>query len=438
MPGNRFASMIPFHKSLRGRLLLFVVAPTVMVMASVIIITASKTFDAVREQTESAMRHLADQVALEVERGNTRAVMAVEMMTLAQEEGMFGDRTTSANFARSVLEHYDEFTGSYFGYEPGADTDDAGFLAASKGLSITNALDENGRYLPYWFRDDTAEGAIALTPLVDMETSLYYQGNKDQFLAEHKALPMITEPYVYEGKMIVEQTYPIVRDGKFVGIAGVDRALKDIGLFLETIKSTYDVDVFLVSSRGRFIATTLGLGLRTKGVRETKYSELFGNLYDNRKTGLLKLQTDPVENEHYYYASAHIPTGDWMVVIREAEEDVIGPLKRHMYTTTTGALAGLVGVTVLALWFSSRTSRRIHLAMEAADRVASGDLSHQLTEEHQTNDEIGSMFRSFNRVVASYREVGEVCTAIAEGDFSRKVEKRSKNDSLADAINSMA
>ena len=61
---------------------------------------------------------------------------------------------------------------------------------------------------------------------------------------------MVTEPYVYEGKMIVEQTYPIVKDGRFVGVAGVDRALSDIARFLDNIKQTRHADVFLISSRG--------------------------------------------------------------------------------------------------------------------------------------------------------------------------------------------
>jgi methyl-accepting chemotaxis protein len=56
-----------------------------------------------------------------------------------------------------------------------------------------------------------------------METSLYYQGVKDLFLKTGKPAPMVTEPYVYEDKMIVEQTFPIATAGKFLGIAGVDR-----------------------------------------------------------------------------------------------------------------------------------------------------------------------------------------------------------------------
>ena len=114
------------------------------------------------------------------------------------------------------------------------------------------ALGEGGRFLPYWFRDPEDNDLLRLTPLVDMETSLYYQGCKDLFLESGLPQPMVTEPDVYEGKMIVEQTFPILIDGRFSGVAGVDRALSDIVSFLLDIGRRDDVDVFLISRAGRF------------------------------------------------------------------------------------------------------------------------------------------------------------------------------------------
>jgi signal transduction histidine kinase/CheY-like chemotaxis protein/HPt (histidine-containing phosphotransfer) domain-containing protein/HAMP domain-containing protein len=417
---------------------LFLVPPTVIVLAGIILLTASNTFEAVRAQSENYLRRLADQAALEVERGNTRAVLASEMMALAQEAALFGKRAESSEFARRVLQAFPEFTGAYFGYEPNADANDRESLEPTIAGALGKAINESGRYIPYWFRNSAAKDKITLTPLIDLETSLYYQGNKEQFLKSKKPLPMVTEPYVYEGKMIVEQTYPIVLDGQFKGVAGVDRALKDIGLFLEHIKESQNVDVFLVSSRGSFIATTLGKRLRTKSIKETEYRELFGKFYDHRSQSSFELAVDPIDGQRYYFASSPVPTGNWLLVIRKAERDVIGPLKANILATSGLAGLGLLVVCGLAWWVSKYSAQRIQLAMHAADRVASGDLSAQLTDEHDTQDEIGSMFGSFNRVVESYREVNQVCEAIAAGDYSRRVERRSKNDSLADAINLMA
>jgi PAS domain S-box-containing protein len=430
--------MIPFRHSLRGRLLLYLILPMVVIFGAVITFRAVNSFAEVSGHAQRQLRNLADQVALEVERENARAVLAAELMAVAQEAGLFGDRVASSALARRVLESYPEFTGAYYGYEPSADGRDGDFAGTPAAAALGTAFDPNGRFIPYWFRDDDKGGQVTLTPLIDMETSLYYDGCRRQYEEKNQALPMITEPYVYEGKMIMEQTYPIVREGRFVGIAGVDRALADIGEFLNTIKNTQQIDVFLISSRGRFIATTLGLGLRTKGIEETAYREVFAPFYENRTVRQSVVAVDPQDEASYYYTTAPVPTGDWLVVLRRSQASVLNPIRDSIVQSTTVALGGLLIVVGLAWWFSTSAAHRINHAVQAADRLASGDLSEELTDHARAPDEIGFMFRSFNRVVESYRQVSEVCAAIATGDFSRRVPPRSERDSLAQAINRVA
>ena len=145
-------------------------------------------------------------------------------MAEAQVAGMFGDREASIEYARKVLEDFEGITGAYFGYEPNADGKDA----ESLGKLPAEAMDPKGRFIPYWFVDSAAGRNIALEPLVDMESSLYYSGAKEDFEKTGKPAYKVTEPYVYQGKMITEQVYPIVIDGEFKGVAGVDFALADI------------------------------------------------------------------------------------------------------------------------------------------------------------------------------------------------------------------
>jgi PAS domain S-box-containing protein len=436
---NVKSSAIPFRHSLRMRLLLYMCLPLVVVSSAIIVVRALNAYAMVHEDVEQHLRDVADKVALEIERDNTRAVLAAEMMALAQEAGLFGNREASSDLAQQVLRIYPEFTGAYFGYEPNADGSDAAYAGTPAAEALGPAFDPNGRFIPYWFRDDTQNGKITLTPLVDMN-GLYYKGCKEQFIEQGKPRVMVTEPYVYEGKMIVEQTFPLVRDGRFVGIAGVDRALADIGELLNSIKQTLKIDVFLISSRGRFIATTLGLGLRTKGLQETAYHDVFTPFYQNRtvKQSVLKVDPRDEDESRYYYTTAPVPTGEWLVVVRESQADVMGPVLNNVIKMSVIAFSGLMVVVGLIWWFSSSMTQRISLAMAAADRLASGDLSGDLTQEARAPDEIGFMFRSFQRVVESYRQVSEVCAAIAKGDFSRRVPPRSDNDSLAEAINLVA
>ncbi|MGW8369415.1 MAG: cache domain-containing protein, partial [Gammaproteobacteria bacterium] len=234
---------------LSDKILLYAGLPSMLILLVLIGFVAATTARQQRAAMEASLRQLSQEVAGNIERGNTRATMAVRIMALAQRSGMFGHRTESVTYARETLEAFPEFTGAYFGYEPDADTSDQAFRESAEGRIIADALGENGRFLPYWYRAQE-NGRILLEPLVDMESSLYYQGVKDLYLQSGVPQYLVTEPYEYEGKMIVEQVFPIVIDDRFVGIAGVDRALDDIEKLLNEIRDREGVDVLLTAGPG--------------------------------------------------------------------------------------------------------------------------------------------------------------------------------------------
>jgi signal transduction histidine kinase/DNA-binding response OmpR family regulator len=440
-----------FRHSLGGRMLVFGVLPTALILLGINAWLASTMISELRSENEHEMQLLADGVATEIDHGNTRAVLVAQVMAFAQSNGMFADRSSSVEYARQVLASFPELTGAYFGYEPNADSQDSS--AARRWPELSDAMNENGRFIPYWFRDLEDNELLRLTPLVDMESSLYYQGCKEQFLREGRPLPMVTEPYVYEGKMIVEQTYPIVVDGEFVGIAGVDRALSDIESFLLEIKARDGVDVFLVSRAGKFVAATNESErlepeedvapdsealLRTRKIDETAYAELFGPLYRSRAQPGFELAVDPLTGARHYYSSAPIATGDWMVILSRSEATVTAPIREKMIPIAAIVAIGLLAVALLSLWVTRTSSTRIRRAVRAADRMALGDASMEMELDANVRDETGRLYESFQRLAESYREITQMCVAIAEGDFSRSFPERSDKDVLAAALNEMS
>jgi signal transduction histidine kinase/CheY-like chemotaxis protein len=76
--------------------------------------------------------------------------------------------------------------------------------------------------------------------------------------------------------------------------------------------------------------------------------------------------------------------------------------------------------------------------VDAADRLAHGDVSVETELLTDAKDETGRLAEAFNRVVESYREITQMCVAIAGGDFSRTFPRRSEADALADALNEMS
>src|SRR5262245_56501752 len=441
------ARRLRFSRTLIGRMLLFGIVPTGVLLTALVIVTVIRMFGQTRSDSEAKLRLMADRVATEIERGNTRAVLAAKIMSYAQMNGLFGQRAASLAYARRILEEFPEFTGSYFAYEPNADGHDQEYANTPAATSLGAAFNPSGRFIPYWFRDRENNTRIVLEPLLNMESSLYYQGCKDQFLREGRLLPMVTEPYVYEGKMIVEQTFPIVIDGRFVGVGGVDRALNDLVAFLQQIKKRDRVDLFLISRTGKFVASTLDseapstnspLSLRTLRIDQTHYRDLFKRFYDHADTNELEVALDPISRQRCYFATAPVPTGKWLVIVRETEARILAPIRSETAAILGLVVGALVLVSLLSWWITRQTAGRIRAAVSAADGLAQGDLSPALTLEAKGDDEATQLVRSFNRLLVTYRGITDVCAAIARGDFSRRLEKRGQRDELIDAINHMA
>ncbi|NBT48292.1 MAG: hypothetical protein EBT07_10865, partial [Actinobacteria bacterium] len=139
-----------------------------------------------------------------------------------------------------------------------ADGRDAEAAGAAQDTLPGRALGPAGRFIPYWFRSANEPRGIGLAPLALMD-GLYYEGCRERFLdASQPDKRMVTEPYEYEGRLMVEQTHPITRGGVFQGVAGVDRDLDGLAAKLQALKDEQRVagwhtDIFLVSRLGKVI-----------------------------------------------------------------------------------------------------------------------------------------------------------------------------------------
>ena len=121
-------------------MLLFGIVPAGLILTTLVIVTALRMFASARNASEAALRLMADRVAAEIERGNTRAVLASKMLVFAQMDGLFGQRMASLAYARRVLEQLPEFTGAYFAYEPNADGHDQEYANTPAAADTTKTM----------------------------------------------------------------------------------------------------------------------------------------------------------------------------------------------------------------------------------------------------------------------------------------------------------
>jgi len=399
------ARTLPFARSLAGRLVLLGILPGALVLAGLIGWVLAEKFDHLEQLAKAELEHEALYVAARIGESNESAMRLARSIAAGQESGLFGERAKSVEMLRGVLAADDGITAAYVAYEPNADGKDA----VSATTDPKEWMDASGRFIPYPFRDWHAGDAIGVKPLVDFETGLYYDGVRRAFSETGKATTIVTEPYVYDGQLIVEQSHPIVIGGKFRGIGAVDRSLASIERIVRATAAEVGASAFLVSSRGRFIVATedapiaasgasAAEGLRTKPVADSPLRPLIEPfLRDADAHGLLGEGVDPRSGEAQLVAAVRIGSGGWTLVCTKPREVVVGPIRSQVLLSGAIFIGALALSAAFVIGIAVRMGRRVRRAAIAADSIAAGDLRCEI-EDCRLQDEAGILLASLGRM----------------------------------------
>jgi methyl-accepting chemotaxis protein len=406
---------------IRGRLALMGLLPMALLLGLLVMVQGWMLFSAHREGGEALLRMEVHEVSM-IYDGSARVANTVpHVIALAQENGLFGKRHESLDFQKAVVDAFPEFIGSALSYEPNADGQDASFLASATPLDKL-AVDQHGRLIAYWYRDVKDNGAIKLAPLSGLETSFYYRGVKNRFDGEPESTgvavdgglsklwhdpspggtspvrPMITEPYLYEGKLMVEHVFPITIDGTFQGIASADRSLDWIEADLKAQRRYAGAEFLLISERGRIIADTSSSTSRTKKLEDTPRAKILEAIFTGDER-YFSVEEDPVTGKDAYFAAARIPTNGWRLIMVVPRSEVLAPAWRGLRLSMAIAGFGAIALILLVASLINAVATRMGVAAAAAERVAQGDLTVSVAAGG--NDESGRLLTAVGTMVAS-------------------------------------
>ncbi|MBB5046037.1 methyl-accepting chemotaxis protein [Rhodopseudomonas rhenobacensis] len=98
-------------------------------------------------------------------------------------------------------------------------------------------------------------------------------------------------------------------------------------------------------------------------------------------------------------------------------------------------IASLLAAIASAAWIAVNISRGLSRAVGLADAVAIGDLSQQI--EVSSDDEIGDLVKSLNRMATNLNATAKVADTIASGDLTVNAKPQSDKDTLGIALERM-
>ncbi|WP_227370880.1 methyl-accepting chemotaxis protein [Halomonas sp. M20] len=406
-------------------------------------------------QAETVQRQLEHAMTLGRDLANTNALMGKRdaegepLLELSREE--------LSNLARNIVIENPLLLDAFIGWEPNAFGDDANFLDRT-----AEGFDENGRFMPWWYRD--GEGNMQVFALgKDLENealdSLGFRKGEYYLCVKENKRACITDPHFYdyngETLMVMSFNAPILADGEFRGIAGVDLSVDFIQELLgEANQSLYEGagEMRLVSSNGVIGADTANAGnLSTLAKKSLPEEALAGFTQAQGGNPIYGLDEADGQFELYWPFKVGENPKPWVLSIRLPESAVLAGLydlqagmKEQRSTDILGmSLMGLLiaGLGLVTSWLvGSSIARPLRQLADRMRDIASGngDLSQRLPVKGRNETaELATQFNAFadkiNDVLLDVREssdsVRTAASEIAAGgqDLSERTETAASN-----------
>nr|WP_248764725.1 methyl-accepting chemotaxis protein [Pseudomonas protegens] len=321
--------------------------------------------------------------------------------------------------------------GAYIGWEPGAiDHNDAAYV----GTSVVGIDAANGRFLPWWFRNE--DGSLGLDKLADVNdrtllstgvrTSEYYLCSQDSL----KPCAIDPAPYKVGDKVVMLASFiqPILLNGKFQGIVGADLSVNFIqDMLVGANQKLYGGagHMALIGGNGRLVAYTKDSSKFGEKVSDVLSSDAVTKL-SSLKRGEVTYDVDQANGTISLYLPFGIGQTDahWTLMLQlplsavMADLDKLqGDLAEQRKADTFGmAMVGLViaGLGLLVIWLVGHgIARPLRQMVAMLDDIAQGegDLTRRLTSDRA--DELGSIAKGFNTFLAKLQAmISQVVTSV--------------------------
>ncbi|MGU9806460.1 Methyl-accepting chemotaxis protein [Pseudomonas sp. E141] len=430
--------------ALAGAIILSVVGALVLYA----LFAGARTQDMVQQRTKAQFEHLIEQRLDALARTQASLIqreleapllLARGLATTNALMGMNGPdgnaqlkvpREQMISLLRETVVRNPKILGAYIAWEPNAiDHDDANYVN-----SPVLGMETDGRFLPWWFRNQ--DGTLGLEKLADVadqkllstgiRASEYYLCSRDS----KKACVIDPAPYRVGNTMTMLASFiePIMVDGKFQGIVGADLSVNFIqDMLVAADRELYEGagEMALLSSNNRLVAFTKD---------PSKLGEKASDLLDaNELDNLSKLSVGQVRydvDEAHGHIEVYMPFGigetqaRWTLMLQLPLDAVMAELQAlqkdldaQRQTDIFGmAMVGLViaGIGLLVIWLVAHgIARPLKQMVAMLDDIAQGegDLTRRLVSDRA--DELGAIAKGFNTFLSKLQGmITQVVTSV--------------------------
>ena len=399
---------------LKSKLVICIVAGVFFILASstaVIISTVTSQEEKLAYQKSTEMSsNYANQFNSDLKANRAIA----ETLAHTMENYETSNRSEVINILESNLEKNPNLIGVYVGYEPNAfDGRDAEYVNAP-------GHDATGRFVPYC---NKIGGNLNFIPLKNYTSSDYYQ------LPKARGTDILTEPYFYENTFMVSHVSPVLKNGKFAGIAGVDVPLEYVDEEISKIRAFDTGYAFMVSNTGILLShPTRKDWIGNKSLYDFNSKEISSAAKDIQKGigGYIDIE-DPTTGKNVIMFYEPAKTGNFAFVLVIPKEEMLAgiiDLRNKLLIISTISILFMAGLSYLIVRFITRPIDKI---VEDFKSIAQDAFNGQLDVRADTDVEIDfreipiGLNEILKAVIVPIRETMRVTNALAEGKLNERV-----------------
>lgn len=337
---------------------------------------------------------------------------------------------------------------------------------------LKHVLRNNLDFLSVWtiwepYTIDRLDGQNIMAPgstrIGNFSPTFYRQGNTIKlevsapdailFEGEYFTLPKarlretILNPYKYsftgrpeDAILQTSLITPIIRDGKFLGVVGVDASLDQLQQKFRGIRPMGDGMVFLISNNGVFVAHP------NKKFVGAPIDSVFGDL---ASIGLLdqKIAKGEAFQGSYFctlnrqeYELSIVPlsigqTGTpWALGIAIPKATILRDARLTFWKTIGAGILGIIFMSLVVIYISRKITNPLKQTTKHLEELARGalpDVEHVIVK---TKDELGQMSKALQRLARALKTNTDFALAIGEGNLEVPYTPLSKEDLLGNAL----
>jgi methyl-accepting chemotaxis protein len=408
---------------IRGRIILPVLAilfASVVLLLSLAYVSSSRIItDGVKKEGNALAARYANQARAVMERmAGTPRDMANAF--IAMKRAGNPDRRVALEILSRTLEANPRLLGSWTVWEPNA------FDGADAKYRNAPGHDATGRFVTVF---DRGTGTVRESPNIDYEK----EGAGNYYLIPKRSMhETVLEPYYYSytGKkadelFITSIVVPIIIDGTFGGVVGVDIAVSELEEITKDVNPYKGSYAFLASNSGIMLAHPQKAPVGKPIVDDTaSYKNV---LLDALRSGstFTQMKKNLITGETSYVSFAPIQIGDdthpWTLGVVIPLSSLLASRDSFIFLMLLVGLATSIVASLVLVVVARGISLPIKLVAEANVRFSNGDFALEgfdlagMAKLRERGDEIGDATRALTKMMESISAIAaSIQTASAE------------------------